>query len=120
SSLYRLERADDMPGGGGSAGSAEVPHQDAPLSDSNAERAEPAEPFSGFEDRLSAEGLFGVSASPAALPNSTANNVPQVPQVPHSDSDRAPKHAEPPSDERPEVPQEVPHAPPPPGHVPCQ
>ncbi len=84
--LYRLEEANTpeveaQP----SASSADVPHEDGAMSDTNAEGAEDAEPVSNARAR-ELEGN--------EINTSTAKNVPQHPLVPQTDTDQAGSGAE--------------------------
>ena len=84
--LYRLEEANTpeveaQP----SASSADVPHENGAISDTNAEGAEDAEPVSNSHAR-ELEGN--------EINTSTAKNVPQLPLVPQTDTDQARSGAE--------------------------
>ncbi|HLF75988.1 MAG TPA: hypothetical protein VJB57_00720 [Dehalococcoidia bacterium] len=111
--VYRLEPAtQDGPGAEplivSGQGSAEVPQPKSPISDSNAEPAERAEPEIHVDAQRDQAPLLQVEAAHEHDSPSVVIEVPQVPHVPQTDSKPPQKAAEPSCAAEAEVPHEVP------------
>lgn len=106
--LYRLEEGSgDDPTVRTPAGPAEVTHDTAPVSDSDAGVAGPAGPHFDTEEELRTRSPVELTTPLASPSPPIADQVPQVPQVPRPDSEHPPSAAGPATAATGQVPHEV-------------